>query len=235
MNRPAYLELIVSLILLAVLVVGSTLSLVIFGSTAAGTVVGVPLGVLSGVLLLFIVYYAQLPRLSVAEGGDRHEKKYEQFYTHLRVTNSSWGFLGGGTAINCRGELEIGGKKYYPKWATRPEPMISTGRAVKVGELYFAEGIPQDSMMDAAKSQDIAPGETAFIDVAMKQRGDPRCYIHEPENYKEREHKRNPLPPGDHPFVLTLKCRNRPPISMKGVVSNGAGTEPDTLAVRLST
>lgn len=113
--------------------------------------------------------------------------------------------------------------------------MISTGRVVRVGELYFAAGIPQDSMMDAAKSQDIAPGETALIDVAMKQRGDPQCYIHEPENYKELEHKRNPLPPSDYPFVLTLKCRNRPPICVKGVVSNGPGTEPNTLSVRLST
>jgi hypothetical protein len=233
-GRPRYLELIVSLTAFVALLAGGTISWYYLGSSAVSTVVGVPLGVLSGVLLLFVVYYAQLPRLKVGPAGDHHEKGYEQFYLHLRVTNESWAFLGGGTAADCRGELTIRGKTYFPKWATRPEPGVNTGRAIKVGELFFSELIPQDSMMDAAKSQDIAPGETAVIDLAMKQEGDDQCYVHEPENYKVLWHKRNPLPPDDYPFVLVLKCRNRPSLSFTGVLSNGRGKDPGSLSVRLT-
>jgi hypothetical protein len=233
-DRPPYLELLVLLVAFVALLIVGSITWYYLGSTAVPTVVGVPLGVLSGFLLLFVVYYAQLPRLTVELAGDHYEKQYKHYYLHLKVSNGSWGFLGGGTAADCRGELDIGGKTYFPKWATRPEPLLYTGRVIKAGELYFPEGIPQDSMMDAAKSEDIAPGGSATIDLAMKEEGDERCFVHEPENYKHPDHKLNPLMPGDYPFVLRLRCRNRPPLRFAGVLSNGKGTDPSSLTARLT-
>jgi hypothetical protein len=133
-------------------------------------------------------------------------------------------------ASDCRGSLQIAGKTYTPKWATRPEPLITTG-FTKRGDLFFPVGQPQSWLMDLAKSQDIAPGQDAFIDVAMKQRGDENCYIHEAENYWHPDHKHNPLPPDTYPFVLALSCRGRPSTSAEFTLINGVGTDPASLRI----
>lgn len=229
-RRPAHLELWVSIGLLVVMIAVALALWVYLGSASTGIIVGVPLGILSGILLLFVVYFAQLPGLVVSLADDRYDPKFEQYYLHLKVTNTSWGFLGGGVASDCRGTIQIDGKSYTPKWATRPEPLITTG-FTKRGDLLFPVGQPQSWLMELAKSQDIAPGQVAFLDVAMKQKGDEKCYIHEAENYWHPDHKHNPLPPGIHPFVLTLACRGRTSIRVEFTLVNGAGTDPASLRI----
>lgn len=231
MQRPAYLELLVSVVLTSV-----TAGLAVWaylGTEPARSVASIPLSILTGVLVLFVVYFAQLPRLQIELADDKFDPKFEQYYLHLKVTNTSWGFLGGGVASECRGALDIAGRTYTPKWATRPEPLITTG-FVKKGDLWFPVGTPQSWLMELGRTQDIAPGQVGFIDVAMKQRGDENCYIHEVENYLHPDHKHNPLPPETYPFTMTISCRGRPPVSRRLILRNGKGTDPATLSIECS-
>ena len=228
LKRPPHFELIVS-IALTILTAG--LAMWAYQGTAPDrSVASIPLSMFTGVLLLFVVYFAQLPKFQIELADDGFDPKFEQHYFHLKVTNTSWGFLGGGFASECQGSLEIAGKTYTPKWSTRPEPLIATGFEKK-GELWFPVGIPQSWLIELGKTQDIAPGQAAFIDVAMKQRGDTNCYIHEVENYFHSDHKHNPLPPNRYLFTITISCRGRPSGSRRFILNNGEGNDPASLSI----
>ena len=228
-RRPPYLELIVSIILLVV-TVGFTVWAVV-ANEVTRTVLGVPLAVLTGALLLFVTYFAQIPRFKVASAGDKFDPRYRDFYLHLKVKNTSWGFLGGAIASNCRGTITVAGRDHAMKWANEPEPLITTG-STQIGQLTFPTGIPQSWLIALAEVTEIPAGEYAVIDVAMKSTGDQNCYIHEAKNYWAQGHKLNPLPEGKHPFNLTITCRGRPPSRFQFVLVNGKGTNPDSISIQ---
>jgi ABC-type cobalamin transport system permease subunit len=71
--RPKYLELEVSIGLLVVTAAVAFGLWHYLGSSSTGIIVGVPLGILSGVLLLFVVYFSQLPRLVIDITGDKYD------------------------------------------------------------------------------------------------------------------------------------------------------------------
>lgn len=230
-RRPPYLELVVSIILLAI-----TAGFALWayqGSDATRTALGVPLAVLTGALVLFVTYFAQIPRFKVTSAGDTFDQKYRDYYLHLKVKNSSWGFLGGGVASNCRGTITLAGKGYAMKWANEPEPLITTG-STQFGGLTFPTGLPQSWLVALAEVTEIPAGEIAVIDVAMKSTGDPNCYIHEAKNYWAPGHKANPLAEGNYPFTLTITCRGRPPSSFNFLLVNGKGADPKSLEIRRS-
>ncbi len=230
-RRPPYLELAVSIILLAV-----TAGFAVWayrGDDATRTALGVPLAVLTGALILFVTYFAQIPRFTVAAAGDTYEPKYRDYYLHLKVKNTSWGFLGGGIAANCRGTITLAGKDYAMKWANEPEPLLTTG-STQIGQLTYPTGLPQSWLVALAEVTEIPAGEFAVIDVAMKSTGDPNCYIHEAKNYWALDHKANPLSEGNYPFTLTITCRGRPPSRFQFVLANGKGTDPKSVEIRRS-
>lgn len=228
-RRPPYLELVVSVILLVV--TAGLAAWAYVGNEAMRSALGVPLAILTGALTMFVTYFAQIPRFRVLSAGDTFEKKYRDYYLHLKVKNTSWGFLGGGSASNCRGTITIAGRDYAMKWANEPEPLITTG-TTQVGELSYPSGLPQSWLIALAEVTEIPAGECAVIDVAMKSTGDSNCYIHEAKNYWARDHKANPLPEGRYPFILTLTCRGRPPSRFRFLLVNGMGTDPESLDIR---
>ena len=196
-----------------------------------GVIAGGVVGFLSGIVTLFLVYFAQVPRFKVTVKADEYHKEFQNYYVHIMVKNTSWGFLGGGAALACKGTITIDGKDYSPKWESRPEPLLETGQLVKVGDLHFRAGQPQSWLMEQAITQDLWPGEEASIDVAMKSVGDSNCYIHEAENYRDPGHKRNPLPPKRYPFTLTIKPAGRAPSAFAFILENGEGTDPASLKI----
>jgi hypothetical protein len=227
-KRPPYLELLVSAILLAV-TVGFTIW-AYQANEATRIALGVPLAVLTGALLLFVTYFAQIPRFEIVSGDDKYNPEFDDYYLHLKVKNTSWGFLGGAIAANCRATITVGGKDYAMKWANEPEPMIVTG-SKQVGQYMVPTGIPQSWLIALAEVTEVPAGEFAVVDVAMRSKGRSTCYIHEAKNYWAPDHKRNPLEVGDYPFTLTITCRGRPPSKFEFVLNNDEGASPDLLKV----
>jgi hypothetical protein len=196
-----------------------------------GVIAGGLVGFLSGVLTLFIVFFAQLPRFEVKVKEDELKPGFTDFYKHLLVKNTSWGFLGGGAAIGCTGVIEMAGKSYVMKWETRPEPLMETGRFVKKGDVAFAAGVPQSWLMEQATHQDLWPGETGSLDVALKSAGDVNCYIHTAENVRHPDRKLNPVEPGSYPFTLSVKPAGRKSSAYKFILHNDRDLKADSVRV----
>ncbi len=66
----------------------------------------------------------------------------------------------------------------------------------------------------------------------MKVADDELCYIHEADNYRFPDHKKNPFSVADHRISLTLKWGTREDGPFEFVLKNGGGKSPDSLSLR---
>jgi hypothetical protein len=155
-----------------------------FRSSLPGSAVGVVSGVGAGFLVALVTFRLQTPSLECEDARSEYDGKADAHWVHLRVRNTSSGFLGGGTARDCRATLTFaeGNRTFQPKWQTRPNPdrwypqMTPTGLAA----IPFADA----HLYDQAKSEELPPGGPwKTLDVAFKIKGDLNAYVSVPENF----------------------------------------------------
>lgn len=177
------------------------------GNPALATTLGIFGGVLGGLLLSITLYVSQAPSFSVRAANDEYNPKLGgMYFLHVIVRNNARGFLGGGTASDCEGVLVVNHQRFTPKWASRPEPLSWHLVPVDGDKLRAVPWIDW-ALMEECKSETLGPREERTLDIAVKVAGDRNVYIHEPRNYEDPQHKRNPLPPGSYSLSLTLKYR----------------------------
>lgn len=163
---------------------------------------------LAAIFAVVLIYLLQRPRIQIEVKQD--EKPNLQFgakFVHIFVRNNSLGIFGGGTAIHCKGTIKVvkpGKTEFVTKWATRRDP---------VSVQYSTNGqfITTDLVgIEESKYEDIFPGETKRLDVAIKWDGEDDCYIHEPENFLPKFHnRRNPedvIHKGEFNCTVTIEC-----------------------------
>jgi hypothetical protein len=200
---------------------------------ALATALGILGGVFGGLLLSIGLYLSQTPTLRVRVAGDKLNPKLGgMYFLHVVVKNEARGFLGGGTATDCEGQLRIDAATYTPKWATRPEPLSWHLIPLQGNQVQAVPWIDW-ALMEECKSETLGPGEEKTLDIAVKVAGDDNVYIHEPRNYEDTQHKRNPKPPGDHHLVLTLKYRGGQAAPVKLLLTNDASTVADSVRIAL--
>ncbi len=187
-------------------------------------------GVVSSVVVVFLLYKLQQPKFRVSVSDDKYDSKFESHYVHLRVKNVSKPFMGGGTAVNCRGRISIRDHgTFITKWATRANPVrteiISDPTGPKA--VYVAE----PAYLEQAKNEYIRPGEEKVLDVAVRFKGDSACYIHEPENFTVPGYKpeKAKLAVGDYPFDCVLEYDGGKSPKFRFKIVNEEGDSPGLL------
>lgn len=187
----------------------------------------------SGFLVTLLIFVIQTPSFEVRVAKDEWDKQSPFYFLHVVVKNTSMGYLGGGIAADCQGSIIVDetSRPFTPKWATRAEP-IQRDIVPKAGGGFDVIITVEPALIDQSKHETMGPEEERVLDIAVKVNGDPLCYIHEPENYYDPMHKRNPYGPGPHRISLTLKHGSRRAGPFEFVLDNGAGTKPDSLVLR---
>jgi hypothetical protein len=174
---------------------------------AAGLLTGIP----SGFLLSFLTYYWQTPSLVVDVAGSKYDGVSSGYWVHLAVRNRAWGFLGGGTAQDCRARVKFDGKPaLYTKWKDRPNPLRPVVAPTSAPGQNMLVEVADATLYDQAKSQTFRPGDEQWLDVAFRPKDAPceTCYIAIPENFRATVLVPPPecaLPVGPHPFSVVLE------------------------------
>lgn len=207
MQRPGG-EAIGTWISLGILAVLMGLYYVYLTTGTLGFALGLVAAVDTGFLVSLMTFVLQSPNFRVRLAKDEWDGKSPFFFVHVIVTNNSIGFLGGGIAERCKGEISVDGAgSFTPKWATRAEPIQRSFIPVQ-GSVQLLQTV-DPALMDEAKFETLLPGDEKVLDIGVKVKDDANFYIHEPENYYDPLHKRNPVTPGKHVVSLTLKHGSR--------------------------
>src|SRR4029077_15515263 len=98
MNRTQRVALLVLTGVVLLVVVPAAIIRPGIDTYSLGLVAGVP----SGFLFSFLTYYWQTPSLVVSVAESKYDGVSDGYWVHLKVRNEAWGFLGGGTAIDCK-------------------------------------------------------------------------------------------------------------------------------------
>jgi hypothetical protein len=200
---------------------------------ALGTILGILGGIIGGFLLALILYLSQTPSFVVTVAKDEFNPKLGgMYFLHVVIKNQARGFLGGGTATDCEGIIQIESATFTPKWATRPEPLSWHLIPIQGNQLQAVPWIDW-ALMDECKFETLGPQEEKTLDIAVKVEGDESVYIHEPKNYEDTKHKRNPYPPGTHHLLLTLKYRGGQSTPFKLRLDNDKSLTPDSVRLAL--
>lgn len=248
MNRG----LVIAVSLLALLVVTPLVVLLfLFPTETSPYAWGVAAGVPSGLLILVVTYYLQQPRFTVTPIDGTYDPKMGAHWVHLRVENTSSGFIGGGTATNCVGEIRLAnGNTFKPKWETRLNPFKLNIIPIPVSPtpvLHPLTGLPgaavqlqtlrsvDPSMIEEASRETLRPGDWKSIDVAVRFADEESCYIHEPENFLTEQPLWRPARTragvGTIPFDFRLKWDTGTSPWKKFEILNLPGGDPGNLRV----
>ena len=186
----------------------------------------------TGILGAIIIFLLQTPTFTVWSAEDEWDKKSKWKFIHVWVRNDATNFLGGGVAADLRGSISVdgGAQGYIPKWVDKAEPIdqrfVPTAQGLAVGEVI------DPSLIKEAERQTLNPGEQRLLDIAVKVADDELCYIHEADNYRFPDHKKNPFPVADHRVSLVLKWGAREDGPFEFILKNGGGKSPDTLSLK---
>jgi hypothetical protein len=234
-SREAVAEVAASLLLVTLLLVfyyGSPGPVLAFG-------LGLLAAIATGLLVPLLVFELQSPSFVVWPAEDKWDGVSRWKFIHVVVRNTAGSFMGGGAAGSLRGEIRVDGqeKAYTPKWVARSEPIdiqylppLPTGQPTPAGYVVLTRIDP--GLIEEAKILTVNPQEEHILDIAVKVKDDPRCFIHEPENYSDLDHKRNPFDVGDHRISLTLKWGSNSDGPFEFILANGPGTNPDSLSLK---
>jgi hypothetical protein len=251
-NPDRWIPFIVGALILVII-----LPFVVWKLSALSYEVGIAAGVPSSLAILFVVYAVQRPKFRIEPATDAYDAAMGGHWVHLRVRNTTSGFMGGGTAFNCRGSIDMGdGRVFTPKWESRPNPFRydlvrkvdpaekGLGEVPILGprshdvpgtEFRFIESVDK-ALMPQAKIETIRPREEKIIDVAVRFPEEDACFIHEPENYLTKEPKWRPqrtrLGVGSFPFKFHLEWDTGASKPMGFVLENPEGGDPGSLRIR---
>jgi len=93
--------------------------------------------------------------------------------------------------------------------------------------------ISEPALIDEAKYEHLLPDDEKILDVAVRFKGDHDRYVHEPENFADRQYKpvRNKLPPGVYPFTIVFKYYGGRSNEFKFKIVNKERDSPDFLSL----
>lgn len=191
-------------------------------------------GIIASLITVALLYKFQQPKLAVTIADDKYDPRYDAHYVHLGVRNVSKPFLGGGTAVNCRGKISLqDGRSFTTKWAMRANP--ETIQVVNVeGELRVVRTVAP-VYLEQARHEYLRPGDEKLLDVAVRFRGEFSCYIHEPENFLDQNYRpeKNKLPAGTHPFKIVFEYDGGRSGEYCFKIVNKEGDSPGLLSLEL--
>jgi len=191
-------------------------------------------GIITSLVTVALLYKFQQPKLAITIADDKYDPKSDAHYVHLKVKNVSKPFLGGGTAVNCRGKISLqDGRSFITKWAMRPSP--ETIQVVNVeGELKVIRTVAP-VYLEQAKYEYLRPGDEKSLDVAVRFKGESSCYIHEPENFLDQNYrpKKNKLLAGTHPFTVVLEYDGGRSHEFRFKIVNKEGDSPGLLSLEV--
>jgi len=235
MSRPSG-EALTTYISAALLVVFVIIIYALLPSNTLAFALGIPAGALAGFLVTLGTYFLQQPNFVLRAADDKYDSNSGPwFFTHVLVKNTSRGFLGGGIATDCRGQLTVGKTTFTPKWASRPEPLswhpIPTGPNTAAMVPWIEWG-----RMEESKTEALGPGDERPLDVVVKVKDDENAYVHEPENYRHPLHKKEPpsegiLAPDTYVLTLVLAYRGGKSKPFKIQVKNLKSTAPESVSI----
>jgi hypothetical protein len=206
MNRQSLSAIVVLIFALALILA----PVLIFRPSVSTYAIGLLAGIPSGFLLSFLTWYWQTPSLVVGVAKSKYDGVSDGFWVHLQVRNRAWGFLGGGTAIDCRGRIKFdSGGEFVTKWKNRPNPRRPVIVQAAPGQHALIE-IADASLYDQARSQTIRPGAEEWLDVAFrpKNAATTSSYVAIPENFQGPQIMLLPeceLKADRHPFSVTVE------------------------------
>jgi len=193
--------------------------------------------IVGALFTVFLVYQLQRPRLQIAIKGDIYDGKANAHFVHLKVKNIAKGFLGGGTAANCRGKITLeDGRSFITKWETRANP-IRTEIVPHEGMLELVN-LVEPAYIDQAKHEYLKPGDERSLDVAVRFKGDSSCYIHTPENFQAQNYFKpegKEVGTGVHPFSVIFEFDGGKSDESHFKIVNEAGDSPSLLCLKPDT
>jgi hypothetical protein len=193
--------------------------------------------VLGAFVTVIFVNRLQKPKLVATIAEDKYDDKSNAHYVHLKVRNISKPWLGGGTAVNCRGKIRLtDGRSFVTKWATRPNP-IRTEIVPHEGTLKLVN-IVEPAYVDQAKYEYLRPGDEKSLDVAVRFKGNPSCYIHTPENFQAQDYFKpegKELGIGEYPFSVVFEFDGGKSDEFRFKIVNEAGDSAGFLSLKPST
>lgn len=192
--------------------------------------------IIGALFTVFLLYELQRPKLEVSIADDHYDGKSEYHFVHLKVKNIARGFLGGGTAANCRGKITLAdGRIFITKWATKANP-VRTEIISHEGTLKRVD-IVEPAYIDQAKHEFLRPGDEKSLDVAVRPKGDASCYIHTPENFQDPNYKpeANRLGTGVYSFSAVFEYDGGKSEQFRFKIVNDAGDNPGLLSLSPST
>lgn len=232
-------------LLLALVIVPLLVLLKWFSGDANGYAWGVCAGIPSGLLILVIAYYLQRPSFEIEPVKGTYIPAARAHWVHLSVENKSIGFMGGGTAANCVGEIRLdNGDTFKPKWETRLNPfkldivsvpVTTPGSTSPTVQLQFVQSV-DPSMVEQASVETLRRGDKKNIDIAVRFADEEDCYIHEPENFLTLKPQWRPtrtkVGTGIIPFDFRLKWDTGDSPWERFQIVNTNGGDPSQLYVR---
>jgi hypothetical protein len=226
------------LVVLTVTLVLVLAPIAIFRPSVGNYAIGILAGVPSGFLLSFLTWWWQTPSLTVDVADSKYDGVSDGYWVHLKVKNRAWGFLGGGTAQDCRAKVRFDdGREFVTKWKNRPNPrrpLVVPASEGKNALVEFADA----SLYDQARTQSIRPREDEWLDVAFRPKwtGGGSCYVAVPENFRDSRimlFTECELKVGRHPFSVTLQFLGGESGPFKFVLVNQGGPELDSSSLRI--
>lgn len=188
--------------------------------------------ILGAFLTVYLLYKLQKPKLVVTVAADKYDEQFDRHYVHLKVRNAAKGFLGGGTAANCRGKITLAdGRSFITKWATKANP-LRTEILSQEGKVV-AINIVEPAYIDQAKHEYLRPGDEKSLDVAVRFKNDTSCYIHTPENFQDVNQKPegNRLGTGVHTFSVVFEFDGGKSKDFHFRIVNNAGDSPGLMGL----
>jgi hypothetical protein len=188
--------------------------------------------IIGSLVTVVVLYNFQRPKIVVTPAGDKYDSKSQAHYVHLIVKNVAKGFLGGGTALNCRGKITLeDGRSFITKWAGRANP--ERVEVVGVGTELRIVRIVEPVYLEQAKYEYLRPGDEKSLDVAVRFKGESSCYIHEPENFLDQNYRpeKNRLLTGIHPFAVVLEYDGYRSREFRFEIVNKEGDSPGLLSL----
>lgn len=150
-------------------------------------------------IISILLWHFTKPSMKISVVQDMAGKNSK--YLHVKVSNKGrFLFINRETAYETKGEITFTdmktnqpSKRYFPKWASKPNPIIPVVLPSNVsisGQPAVHTGYQFDeTKIGDSKIEDIYSGSTKLLDIAVKFSGESEFYALTPENFADANFK----------------------------------------------
>ena len=194
------------IIVACTIVVVAILTFVALQPLGPAYAIGVISGLLSGVLVVFVLYFLTGPTLVMSIKNDEYDGVSAGTWLHLVVENRSWNLLGNGTAYDCVGQVKFDNVEMQKtSWESRPNPRQKVVIPTPPGSVVIELADPV--LYEQKRTTTIRPGEATGLDIVWRRRGKTDAFVSIPEHFQGAtlvEYPNLRLGPGKHRFRVRL-------------------------------